>query len=164
MLACWVDFIPDLPWQSFFTWWLNDFGPIRTADAAGSDLMSKRGIWTIVLIALAIITMLIERSLLGGLIGSFFIIVALTWWIVPGAAFGSTSSSNDPTTNSVSRTVPGVGLGLLAAAAAALLLLPHIISWLVILVGVMVIVWLVLQRRRLLNFPLYHPSCLALSR
>lgn len=126
--------------------------------------MSKRGIWTIVLIALAIITMIIERGLLGGLIGSFFIIVALTLWIVPGAAFGSTSSSNDPATNSVSRTVPGVGLGLLAAAAAALLLPPHIISWLVILVGVMVIVWLVLQRRRLLNFPLNHPSCLALSR
>lgn len=109
--------------------------------------MSKRGIWTIILIALAIVTMLIERGLLGGLIGSFFIVIALTLWIVPGAAFRSSSQNDDPTAIRVSRTVLGVGLGLLAAAAAALLLPPQIFSWLVILIGVALILWMLLQRR-----------------
>ena len=110
--------------------------------------MSQRVFWTIVLIAIAVITMLIERGLLGGLVGSFFIIVALTLWLVPGAAFGSSSQNDDPTVNRVSRTVLGVGLGLLAAAAAALLLPPQIFSWLVILIGVILIFWVFVQKIR----------------
>jgi len=110
-------------------------------------MFSNRWFWTVVLLALAVITMLFERGLLGGLIGSFFIVVALTLWIVPGTAFRS-NSSNDPTVNRVSRTTLGVGLGLLAAAAGALLLPPQYFSWLVIGVGLLLIVWFVLDRIR----------------
>jgi hypothetical protein len=117
-------------------------------DSARGGFVSNRVFWTIILIALAVITMLIERGLLGGLVGSFFIIVALTLWIVPGAAFGSNSQNDDPTVNRVSRTVLGVGLGLLAAAAAALLLPPQIFSWLVILIGVILIFWVFIQKTR----------------
>jgi hypothetical protein len=74
-------------------------------DSVSGGFLSQRVFWTIILIAMAVITMLIERGLLGGLVGSFFIIVALTLWIVPGAAFGSSSQNDDPTVNRVSRTV-----------------------------------------------------------
>lgn len=110
--------------------------------------MSRRWLWTLLLFALAVITMLLERGILGGLLGSFFIVVGLALWIVPGAAFGDSSENTDPTTNRMSRSVLGVGLGLLAAAAGALLLPPRQFSWLVIGVGVALILYLILDRRR----------------
>ena len=44
---------------------------MRVDDSARGGFVSKCVIWTIFLIALAIITMLIERSLLGGLVGFY---------------------------------------------------------------------------------------------
>ncbi len=110
--------------------------------------MSTRWIWTLIFIALAIITMLIERGIVGGLLGSFFIVFALALWIVPATAFTANSTNDDPTANRISRSVLGVGLGLLAAAAAALLLPPAYFSWLVMVIGVLLILWFILTRLR----------------
>jgi hypothetical protein len=97
---------------------------------------------------MAIITMLVGRGLIGELVGSFFIIVALTLWIVPGSVFSSGFQGDDPAVNRVSRIALGFGLGLLAAAAAALLLPAQIFSWLVILIGAILIVWIILEQFR----------------
>jgi hypothetical protein len=110
--------------------------------------MANRWIWTAVLLGLAVATMLLERGILGGLLGSLFIIFALALWVFPGPLSGSNSETTDPTTNRVSRTVLGVGLGLLAAAAAALLLPPQLFSWAIIGVGILLIIYLVMERHR----------------
>lgn len=107
--------------------------------------MSKRLIWSIILIVLAIGAMLIERGIIGGIVGSFFLVVMLFLWVVPSRISTDNSGEKDPTVKRVSQTILGVGLGLFAAIAGALLLPPQIFSWVIIGVGILLLVWMVIR-------------------
>ena len=91
---------------------------------------------------MAVGAMLIERGIVGGLVGSFFLVVMLFLWVIPSGGFGRQAEKTDPTVVRVSRTVLGVGLGLFAAVAAALILPPQLFSWVIIVTGLILIVWI----------------------
>lgn len=110
--------------------------------------MSKRLIWSIVLVLLGIAIVFIERGPIGGLLGPFFIVVALLLWVVPEGTLAGNPLHSDIWSNPIVLTIVGVGFGLLAATVGAFYLPPKIFSWLLILVGVVLAAWLLLRRRR----------------
>jgi len=92
--------------------------------------------------------MLIERGVIGGMVGSFFLVVMLFLWVVPGNVFARDSQESDPTVKRVSQAILGIGLGLFAAIAGALLLPPQIFSWVIIGAGIILIAWILLRMLR----------------
>ena len=110
--------------------------------------MSKRLIWSILLVVLGIAIVVIERGPIGGTLGPFFIVLALVLWVIPQNTITGNSQKSAPRVHPIPLIVLGSGLGLLIAAAAAYWLPPQICSWLRILMGVALIVWLLLRRRR----------------
>lgn len=110
--------------------------------------MSKRLIASILLFFLGIAVVVIERGPIAGLLGPFFIVLALLLWVIPAKAFEGNPFKSDTLGNPIVLTVLGVGFGLIAAVAAANLLPPPVFSWLLILVGVILIVWLFIRSRR----------------
>lgn len=109
--------------------------------------MSKRAILSIILIALAVGAMLVERGLIGGLVGSFFLIVMLFLWTFPA---GSTSDSK-PTKRvglkQIAQVILGIILGLIVIVIMALLLPPQAFPWVMVLVGTALIVWVFMSQR-----------------
>jgi hypothetical protein len=110
--------------------------------------MSKRLIWSIILVVLGIAIAFIERGPIGGLLGPFFIVVALLLWVVPEGTLAGNPLRSTIWENPIVLTIVGVGIGLLAATAGAYFLPAKIFSWLLILVGITLAGWLLLRRRR----------------
>ncbi|UCC51616.1 MAG: hypothetical protein JSV68_21325 [Anaerolineaceae bacterium] len=109
--------------------------------------MLNRKTWSIILILLAGGVMLMERGVVGGLIGSILLVVMLFLWVVPSGAFSRDPQQQDPTVKRISQVVLGVGLGLFTAVGAALLLPPQLFSWVIIGVGIALIAWIFLRNR-----------------
>lgn len=111
--------------------------------------MSKRLIFSIILILLAIGSALLIRGKLGETVASFFLIAMLFVWVFPAGLFESGNrKKSDPAFRRVLQAFLGVGLGLLAAVTAALLLPPQIFSWVIMAVGLIMIVWIVVRMFR----------------
>lgn len=110
--------------------------------------MSKRLIFSIILILLAIGSALLMRGKLGETVASFFLIAMLFVWVFPAGLFESSRKKSDPAFRRVLQAILGVGLGLLAAVTAALLLPPQIFSWVIMAVGLIMIVWIVVRMFR----------------
>ena len=110
--------------------------------------MSKRMIFSIILIVLAIGAMLIERGIIGGIVGSIFLVVMLFLWVMPSKVSTGSSQEADPTVKRVSQTILGIGLGLFAAIAGVLFLPPQIFSWVIIAVGLILILWIFIRAFR----------------
>ena len=104
--------------------------------------MSKRSIFSIILILLAVGVMLIDRGIVGGLIGSFLLVVMLFLWVIPSNFLTPHDQEPDPAVKRASQTVLGIGLGLFVAVALALILPPQIFSWVIIAAGIMLIIWM----------------------
>jgi hypothetical protein len=102
--------------------------------------MSKRGIWSIILIALAVGAMLIERGLIGGLAGSFFLIVMLFLWTFPADTSSKTHPSRRFSLKQVAQVLLGLGLGLIVIVIVALVLPPQAFPWVMLLAGTGLIV------------------------
>lgn len=108
--------------------------------------MSRRGIYSIILILLAIGVMLIERGIVGGLIGSMLLVIMLFLWVLPADVF-----EKDEETEKTGPTIPrslliflGIGLGLAAAVIAAYVLPPQYFSYLLIFAGGIIILWFII--------------------
>lgn len=110
--------------------------------------MSKRLIWSLLLVILGIAIVFIERGPIGGTLGPFFIVLALVLWVIPQNTITGNPQQDNSKINPISLIVLGSGLGLLIAAAAAYWLPPQIFSWLLILIGVALIIWLLFRRLR----------------
>jgi len=124
--------------------------------------MSKRMIWSIILVLSAIGAMLIERGVSGGIVGSFFLVVMLFLWVVPGNVYTRDSQQPDPTAKRVSQAILGIGLGLFAAIAGALVLPPQIFSWVIIAVDIILIVWIFLRVLRWVSLVALSGASLAI--
>ncbi len=110
--------------------------------------MSRRLIVSLLLFFLGIAVVVIERGPIGGTLGPFFIVLALLLWVIPAKVFEGNPFKSDTLGNPIILTVLGVGFGLIATVAAANFLPPPLFSWLLILVGVALIAWLFIRRRR----------------
>ena len=111
--------------------------------------MSWRVILSIILVAIGVGVMVVVSGLLGALLGSGFLILALVVWILPPDVFERSEKASprtvDPTVSRVSRIMLGIGGGLLLAWVTAVFL-PETLSWLMIGVGVGLIAWYYLRR------------------
>jgi hypothetical protein len=102
--------------------------------------MSKRSLASIILVILAFIIMWIEKGIVGGMVGSFILVVMLFLWVFPDGILRNKPDS-DPSVKRASQTVLGIGLGLLAAVIAAIILPPQIFSWVIIAAGIALGAW-----------------------
>ncbi len=110
--------------------------------------MSKRLLASILFIALGIGVIVIERGPISGLLGPFFIVLALLLWVVPANTFSKNPRRGEVLSNPIVLSVLGIGLGLLAAGLGAYFLPARAFSWLLILVGVLLAAWFIIRRFR----------------
>jgi len=109
--------------------------------------MSKRVIWSIILIVLAIGVMLVDRSVIGGLIGTFFILVMLLVWAIPSNPSANRGQNRGPGLKRSAMAVLGIGLGLFASITAVLVLPPQVFPWVIMAAGIGLIIWFFMSRR-----------------
>ena len=111
--------------------------------------MSKRAIWSIILILLAVTVMLLNRGVIGGLVGTFFLLAMLLMWSIPSNPSTSSHGQNKgPGMKRISQAVLGIGLGLCASITAVLVLPPQLFPWVIMAVGIGLIIWIVMSSRR----------------
>lgn len=109
--------------------------------------MSKRVIWSIILIVLAIGVMLVNRSVIGGLIGTFFLLVMLLVWAIPSNPSANRGQNRGLGLKRSGMAVLGIGLGLFASITAALILPPQAFPWAIMAVGTGLFIWVFISRR-----------------
>ncbi len=110
--------------------------------------MSKRVIWSIIFIMLAAAVMLLNRSMIGGLVGTFFLLATLLLWTIPSNALSSGKQRKGPGMKRISQAILGIGLGLFASITAVLVLPPQFFPWVIMAVGIGLIIWIVMSSRR----------------
>ena len=110
--------------------------------------MSKRVIWSIILIVLAVSVMLLNRSMFGGLVGTFFLLAMLLMWSIPSNPANSSRQNKGPGMKRISQAVLGIGLGLFASITAVLVLPPQFFPWVIMAVGIGLIIWIFMSSRR----------------
>ena len=109
--------------------------------------MSKRVILSIILIVLAVGAMLVERGVVGGLIGSFFIVMMLFLWAIPNYPTDDSTQNKGPVWKKLALAFLGIGLGLFAFIAAAWVLPPQVFPWVIMAAGIGLIIWFFISRR-----------------
>ena len=109
--------------------------------------MSKRVIWSLILIFLAIVVMLANRSMIGGLVGTFFLLVMLLVWAIPSNSSTSGRKNNGLGWKQIAQAVLGIALGLLASITAVLVLPPQAFPWVIMAVGIGLIIWVFMSQR-----------------
>ena len=111
--------------------------------------MSKRVIWSIILVVLAAVVMLLVRNMIGGLVGTFFLLAILLVWTIPSNPNNSShGQKKGPGMKRVSQAVLGIGLGLFASITAVLVLPPQLFPWVIMAVGIGLIIWILISSRR----------------
>jgi hypothetical protein len=110
--------------------------------------MSKRVIWSIIFIMLAAAVMLLNRSVIGGLVGTFFLLAILLVWTIPSNALTSGRQIKGPGMKRISQAILGIGLGLFASITAVLVLPPQLFPWVIMAVGIGLIIWIFMSSRR----------------
>jgi hypothetical protein len=110
--------------------------------------MSKRVIWSIILIVLAVTVMLVNRSVIGGLVGTFFLLAMLLMWSIPSNPSNNSRQNKGPGMKRISQAVLGIGLGLFASITAVLVLPPQLFPWVIMAVGIGLIIWIFMSARR----------------
>lgn len=109
--------------------------------------MTKRVIWSIILVLLAIGVILVDRSMIGGLVGTFFLLVMLLVWAIPSNPSPSGQQNQGPGMKRISLAVLGIGLGLFASITAVLVLPPQVFPWVMMTVGIGLIIWFFVSQR-----------------
>ncbi len=109
--------------------------------------MSKRVIWSIILIILAIIVILLVRNMIGGLVATFFLMAMLLLWAIPSNSSTSGKQNQGPNWKRIGQAVLGIGLGLFASITAVLVLPPQVFPWVMMAVGIGVIIWFFMSQR-----------------
>ncbi len=109
--------------------------------------MSKRLIWSIILIVIAVAAVLLERGMVGGLIGAFLFVVMLLLWAIPSYPTVQSKSNKGPGWKRLTLAFLATGLGILASVVAVLILPPQVFPWVIMAVGIGVIIWLFWPKR-----------------
>ena len=109
--------------------------------------MSKRVIWSIVLITLAIGVMLIAGGMIGGLVSTFFLLMMLLVWAIPSNPNSTSQTNKGPGWKRLALAVLGIGLGLLASITAVLVLPPQLFPWVIMAAGIGLIIWFIMSLR-----------------
>lgn len=107
--------------------------------------MSKRVIYSIILLLLAIGTLVILRGPVGGLVATILIVAMLLLWVFPSSILGPKAGSTDPTLPRALLIFLGIGVGLAAAAAAAYFLPPELFSIILIIGGIILTILFVFR-------------------
>jgi len=109
--------------------------------------MTKRVIWSIILIVLAFGIMLLNRSMIGGLVGTFFLLTMLLVWAIPSNPSPGNRQNQGPGMKRSSMAILGIGLGLFASITAVLVLPPQVFPWVMMAVGIGLIIWFIMSQR-----------------
>ena len=109
--------------------------------------MSKRVIWSIILVVLAAVVMLLVRNMIGGLVATFFLMAMLLMWTIPSNSSTSGRQSKGPDWKRIGLAVLGIGLGLFASITAVLVLPPQAFPWVMMAVGIGIIIWFFMSQR-----------------
>ena len=109
--------------------------------------MSKRVIWSFILIILAIVVMLLVRNMIGSLVATFFMVAMLLVWAIPANSATSGRQRKGPGKKRIAQAVLGIGLGLLASITAVLVLPPQAFPWVIMAVGIGIIIWIYMSQR-----------------
>ena len=109
--------------------------------------MKFRWLWTIILLIVAFGVLFFNRSLAGLLVGAVCLVILLFIWAHPRKTTTDDTHKREKPAAGMTRSLLGLGLGLLAAMAAILLLPPQAFLWVSIIVGIALIAWFVIQFR-----------------